>query len=178
MAKVTEMAAQRSVPARDQGVRVYELAGIHFPDGEVDPRRVVLSYDRQSDTLLLFLDGWDRRSVVVGHTDYTFLLVDPGTNEFVGLQIEDFLACAVKDDPRLMQLLDYADLRGTNRAAVRQECRIALHADQVTDQQRNGNRARSHQPGATSPKDELIQAVLNDARLGLPMQISLGQNQS
>ena len=95
---------------------------------------------------------------MVGHTDYTFLLVDPGTNEFVGLQIEDFLACAVKDDPRLARLLEYAELRGTTRAEVRQE--------------------RSHQPGAISPRDELVQDVLNDPRLGLPMHVSLGQSQS
>ncbi len=178
MAEITGVAAPRSVPTRDQGVRVYELAGIRFPEGDVDPRQVVLSYDRPSDTVLIFLFGRERRSVVVGHTDYTFLLVDPGTNEFVGLQIEDFLACAVKDDPRLARLLEYAELRGTTRAEVRQECRIALDDGHGPYQQRNRSIGRSRQPGAMSRKDEIVQDVLNDPRLGLPMHVSLGQSQS
>ncbi len=85
----------------------------------VDPSRVLISYDRRSDTLLMHLFGRDRDSVSVQSIGNRYWLVDPETEEVVGFHIEAFLARAVKDIPELIALLDYAELRGITPAEVR-----------------------------------------------------------
>ena len=85
----------------------------------VDPAQAVVSYDRRSDTLLMHLYGRDRDSVSVQRGRTLYWLVDPQTEEVLGFHIEGFLARAVKDDPDLIDLLDYAELRGITPAEVR-----------------------------------------------------------
>jgi hypothetical protein len=78
----------------------------------VDPTRVLIRYDRPSDTLLMHLFGRDRNSVSVPIDRYLYVMVDPDTEETIGVHIEGFLAQAVKEHPRHIDLLDYAELRG------------------------------------------------------------------
>jgi hypothetical protein len=86
----------------------------------VDPTRVLIRYDRPSDTLLMHLFGRDRSSVSVPIDRYLYVMVDPGTEETIGVHIEGFLAQAVKEHPRHIDLLDYAELRGLTMADVRE----------------------------------------------------------
>jgi hypothetical protein len=85
----------------------------------VDPAHVAVSYDRRSDTLLMHLYGRDRNSVSVQCSPNLYWLTDPETEEVVGFHIEGFLARAVQDAPELVNLLDYAELRGVTPAEVR-----------------------------------------------------------
>lgn len=52
----------------------------------------------------------------------------PAAATTVGFQIEGFLTQAVKDEPELVTLLDYAELRGITPADVRELQREALGA--------------------------------------------------
>lgn len=60
---------------------------------EIDGSRVKTSYDRLSDTLWLTLVGEARPvvNVYADHDDDLMYLVDPYTEEVVGLEIENFL---------------------------------------------------------------------------------------
>jgi hypothetical protein len=93
---------------------------IRLPTEDVDADKVVMTYDRLSDTLLLLFYGRDRLWVATGGASYLYALVDPTTEELVGWQIEDFLARAVKAEPRWVEALDYAELLGMTIADVRE----------------------------------------------------------
>ena len=92
----------------------------------VDLRHVVFNYDRDSDTLLLYLFGKERPAVAAGGSDYVYALIDPDSEEFLGVQVEDFLSRAVKDRPNLIDVLDVAQLQGMTIADVRQARQQAL----------------------------------------------------
>lgn len=85
---------------------------------EIDPENVVISFDRRSDTLLIHLFGRGRGSVSVPVSDYLYLMVDPDTEETLGIHVEGFLSQAVKDVPKAIELLDYSELRGITAADV------------------------------------------------------------
>jgi hypothetical protein len=85
----------------------------------VNPSWIEISFDRRSDTLLIHLFGRDRDSISVPIAKYLYLLVDPETEQVIGLHIEGFLAQAVKDVPAAIALLDFAELRGITPAEVR-----------------------------------------------------------
>ena len=85
----------------------------------VDPHNVVISYDRPSDTLLMHLFGRGHSSISVPVDRYLYVMVDPETEEIVGTHIEGFLAQAVKEHPRQIDILDYAELRGMTPGEVR-----------------------------------------------------------
>lgn len=70
----------------------------------IDPENVVVSFDRRSDTLLIHLFGRGRGSVSVPVSDYLYLMVDPATEETIGVHVEGFLSQAVKDSPEAMKL--------------------------------------------------------------------------
>jgi hypothetical protein len=78
----------------------------------VDPEKVVVSYDRRSDTLLVHLFGRSRDSISVPIERYLYAMVDPDSEQIVGIHIEGFLGQAVKDHPQEVEILDYAELRG------------------------------------------------------------------
>jgi hypothetical protein len=92
---------------------------------DLDPARIQISFDRRSDTLLIHLFGRDRDTISVPVAKYLYVLVDPETEQVIGVHIEGFLAQAVKDVPAAIALLDFAELRGISPAEVR-----ALSADQ------------------------------------------------
>lgn len=85
----------------------------------IDPARIWISFDRRSDTLLIQFFGRERDTISVPIARYLYVLVDPETEQVVGLHIEGFLAQAVKDVPDSIVLLDFADLRGITAAEVR-----------------------------------------------------------
>jgi hypothetical protein len=97
-----------------------------MPDQEtlsgVDWHRVVISYDRASDTLMVHLYGRGRPAVSVPipgpvERDVVFLRIDPETDELVGVQIEDFLNLYARDNPDALNLLEGpVDLRGITPA--------------------------------------------------------------
>jgi len=88
----------------------------------LDMDRIVWSYRRDSDTLLVDLYGRGRPALSVpldiGERDYLFVRVDVKTDEVVGLQIEDFLDYAVVRHPELVDALTFAELDGIDEADV------------------------------------------------------------
>lgn len=92
----------------------------------IDPRQVVVSYDRASDTLMIHLFGRGRPAVSVPSPanvdrDLVFFRGDPETEELVGFQIEDFLRLYVPVTPRALDWLHPqrgAELRGLTAADV------------------------------------------------------------
>jgi hypothetical protein len=93
---------------------------------EVDPETMVISYDRRSDTLLVHLFGRRRPSVSVPIRRYLYAMVDPDSEEIIGIHIEGFLSQAVREHPQEITLLDYAERRGITLAEVRELQRGAL----------------------------------------------------
>ena len=85
----------------------------------VDLEKVVIRYDRPSDTLLVHLFGRGRSSISVPIDRYLYVMVDPDTEEIIGIHIEGFLTQAVKEHPRNIDILDYAELRGMTPGEVR-----------------------------------------------------------
>lgn len=90
---------------------------------DLDLQRVVISYDRASDTLMVHLFGRGRAAVSVPSPrpltrDFVFLRIDPETDELVGVQIEDFLRLYVVDHPEMLHLLERAELRGITHEEV------------------------------------------------------------
>lgn len=85
----------------------------------VDPEKVVIRYDRPSDTLLVHLFGRGRSSISVPVDRYLYVMVDPDTEGIIGIHIEGFLSQAVKEHPRNIDILDYAELRGMTPGEVR-----------------------------------------------------------
>jgi hypothetical protein len=90
-----------------------------FRREDIDPTKIVVSYDRRSDTLLIHLFGRGRDTISVPVAKYLYLMVTPDTETIVGFHIQGFLAQAVKDTPEAVTLLDYAELRGITPAEVR-----------------------------------------------------------
>ena len=88
-----------------------------WPELESLPKgQVRFTYDRPSDTLYVDFYGKARPAssepLDVGDRDYLFVRVDPQTDEVVGVQIESFLAYAVKQHPYFVEVLEVADLHG------------------------------------------------------------------
>jgi hypothetical protein len=97
-----------------------------FQPEDIDPDKVVVSFDRPSDTLLIHLFGRGRQSVSVPVAKYLYVMVDPTSEMIIGIHIEGFLGQAIKDTPEAINLLDYAELRGITLAEVRELRRATL----------------------------------------------------
>ena len=70
-----------------------------FPDSaEIGWQRVEYDYDQESDTIAMYLFGFEQPSLVVHTPSDIDLLVDPTTSLVVGFQIEGFLAQAIYRD--------------------------------------------------------------------------------
>jgi hypothetical protein len=101
-----------------------------FRREDIDPERIVVSYDRHSDTLHIHLFGRGLSTISVPIGTYLYVMVTPDTETTVGFHVEGFLAQAVKDVPEFITLLDYAELRGITPAEVRELQRTTLGAKQ------------------------------------------------
>lgn len=112
---------------------------------EIDPERVVVSFDRRSDTLLIHLFGRGRGSVSVPVETYLYVMVDPDTEETPGFHVEGFLGQAMKDVPQAIDLLDYAELRGITPAEVRELQRATLNAGHFVNPSATNTKSISEQ---------------------------------
>lgn len=97
-----------------------------FRPEDIDPAKIVVSYDRRGDTLLIHLFGRGLETISVPVAKHLYALVTPDTEMTVGFHVEGFLAQAVNDVPEFITLLDYAELRGITPADVRQLPRKTL----------------------------------------------------
>lgn len=77
---------------------------------DLDPRRIVVSYDDVSDTLMLHLFGRGRPAVSIETGNGFFLRVDPGTHHVVGVQVEAFLSRAIVENPDLLEVAEAAGI--------------------------------------------------------------------
>lgn len=100
-----------------------------FRPEDIDPDKVVVSFDRRSDTLLIHLFGRGRQSISLPVANYLYVMVDPKSEMITGFHIEGFLGQAIKDIPEAISLLDYAELRGITLAEVRELRRATLQAE-------------------------------------------------
>lgn len=92
---------------------------------EIDPGKIVLAYDRDSDMLVVHFDERGPASAV-DYVDRLFaLLVDVESAAVVGLQVEDFLARAVVEEPRRIDVLEVAALRNTLAIEPRKRAAVA-----------------------------------------------------
>jgi hypothetical protein len=78
----------------------------------IDPSTVVFSYDFDSDTLMIHLAGRGRPGVSLPVAQGWMLRLDRETDELIGVQIEGVLARAARAHPKLLGVLDLAELRG------------------------------------------------------------------
>lgn len=89
---------------------------------------VVLSFDRASDILLVFVTDRYQPAVVVyddADGDVSWL-VNPDTMGFVGWQFESFLGTTIRKYPDLIHLLDHAELMGITANELHEERQRAL----------------------------------------------------
>jgi hypothetical protein len=73
---------------------------------QLDPRRLVISYDHDSDTLMVYLFGRDIPGVSIQMADGWMLRLNRETGELVGIQIEYLLASAARTQPQLLRVLE------------------------------------------------------------------------
>ena len=81
----------------------------------LDPAKIVIDYDRESDTFFVHLFGEEHPAKVLHTGTDIDLRLDPSTHTIVGYQIEGFLAVAAAKHP---QLLEFAELGGISRDEV------------------------------------------------------------
>jgi hypothetical protein len=116
------------------------------PD-EVDLATAKLSYDRDSDMLLIHFTDRGRSGVVDYVSDLLAVLVDVETEAVVGLQVEDFLSKVVPADPDRLDLLEIAELRGITSHEV-----AALRKNTtVGDRKRSAVASLMRRLGTSSP---------------------------
>ncbi len=89
---------------------------------EVNPDHLLFDFDRDSDMLYLHFSGEAHPSISVPLDDHYLALVDPVSENVVGIQIEGFLAHVAIALPFV---LDLADLIGLS-ADERQRLQAAL----------------------------------------------------
>lgn len=103
----------------DMETEQFDLRNLRCPrPDQIDISQVAVTYDRFSDTLMLHVHGKNVASISVPVRKYDYILVSPDGREFLGFQIEGFLAQAVKDEPRMIEMLNFAELRGITPAEV------------------------------------------------------------
>ena len=96
---------------------------------DIDWDAVIVSYDRLSDILLVFVGDRSQPAVVVygkDADDHRSYLVNPDTSLFVGWQIESFFSSLVSREPSLITLLDRAELIGMTIDELHDEQERAL----------------------------------------------------
>ena len=84
---------------------------------EIDMDLSQMTYDEDTDTLIMYLAGEPQPAVSVNVDANHFLLVDPETQIVVGVQIEGFMRTVVVNDPFLLEV---AELAGVPARAIEQ----------------------------------------------------------
>ena len=98
-----------------------------------DPEKAVISYDYDSDELMIRFGGSNQPGVGRLLGDGWLLRVDRETDEPIGVQIEGFLARTAPRHPHLLSLLDLSDLRGitVEELAIERRRIVGTSRDQV-----------------------------------------------
>jgi hypothetical protein len=96
----------------DEGTSNVETASPKPALSDVDLARVLVTYDRESDTLMIHFAERGRPGISVVADADVYLRLDRERRSVLGLQIEGFLARVARERPELLDLLDVADLRG------------------------------------------------------------------
>lgn len=96
----------------DEATPTIEIAIPGLSVDDLDLRRVVVTYDRESDTLMLHFSGRGHPGVSVVIDDDLYVRLDRDRTRVLGLQIEGFLSRVAHERPELLDLLDVAELRG------------------------------------------------------------------
>lgn len=79
---------------------------------EVDLSKAFLSFDRESDTLMIHLLPRGEPGITVFLDDHYAVRLDRSQKRLLGFQIEGFLIAVVREQPALLDALDVAELRG------------------------------------------------------------------
>lgn len=128
MAVDTQMPKQEQEERDETEETEFDISNLTCPrTDEVDASRVVMMYDRFSDTLLVHLYGKGVPSVSVPVQKYYYALVSLDGRKILGFQVEGFLAQAIKDQPSLIEMLNFAELRGITPAEVQEIRNDTLH---------------------------------------------------
>lgn len=77
---------------------------------QLDSDRIAFDYERPSDTLFVYFAGRPPPAISVVVTDELLYLVDPETEQVVGLQIEAFLTRVVDRFPALRDVAEFIGL--------------------------------------------------------------------
>lgn len=93
---------------------------------EIDPARLVLSYNDAADTLYIHFFERGQPAVSVDVNEFLYLRVDEITHRVVGLQIEGYLIYVVRKHPEWLSL---ADLAGIPQQLI-DEARATIDAGQ------------------------------------------------
>ncbi|MDQ3694632.1 MAG: hypothetical protein M3464_13545 [Chloroflexota bacterium] len=125
MATLTESRPEHVEPIDPNQDPVFQTFSFSKPTiNAIDWDKAVLSYDRVSDILLVFVaDRYQPAVVVYGDDDQSVSasLVNPETMQFVGWQFESFLMSVVKQHPDFIDVLDHAELVGLTANEFRGE---------------------------------------------------------
>lgn len=78
--------------------------------GEIDGSRLLFGYNDVADTVYVHFFDRSRPAVSVDVDEFVYLLVDPIEHQVVGLQIEGFLAYAVREHPEWLSLAELAGI--------------------------------------------------------------------
>lgn len=79
---------------------------------DIDLSNAFLSYDRESDTLMVHLVPRGEPGITVFVDDHYAVRLDRTRKRLLGFQVEGFLIAVVRQQPALLDALDVAELRG------------------------------------------------------------------
>lgn len=99
--------------------------------GEIDPARLVLSYNDAADTLYVHFFERGQPAVSVDVNEFLYLRVDEITHRVVGLQIEGYLAYVVRKHPAWLSLADLAGIPADEIAKARNAIDIERRCEAV-----------------------------------------------
>jgi hypothetical protein len=94
------------------------MAGLLAALEEIAIDQAVLTYDHESDSLLLHQTGRGQPGISVLVDDHLYARLDRERTKVIGLQIEGFLASVARERPELLDALDVAELRGISLEEV------------------------------------------------------------
>lgn len=130
MATLTDSRPEHVGPIDPHQTPVFAELSFTAPElKDIEWEDAVLSYDRLSDILLVFVGDRAQAAVVVygdDADDHRSSLVNPDTRRFVGWQIEAFLTSLVSRDPSLITVLDEAELIGMTTEELHDERQRAI----------------------------------------------------
>lgn len=156
-----------------------EFAELSFTMPEMDDIEwdaAIVSYDRLSDILLVFVGDRSQPAVVVygkDADDHRSYLVNPDTRQFVGWQIESFLTSLVSREPSLINALDGAELIGISNHELHDERELAL-AHGGRHRSRLSQAVADVQQRRSSSKAEALRGLIASKRPPLAHSPSFG----